>query len=210
MTFIEVVIAFAMFGVIAAALVSVMSATLSAQLRQQQQLAASELASRLILQWLDDPGTMPQKGKPIEYGPWRFRWDFIDDEPVRLVPAVADAVETGDAMLSNNRFIQLTAVVWLAEDSGGSRSGGEGAPSAVVKRLVDPIAFRNPDTIENMWNDPERRKWFFDRLAGFDSGGGGGGGGGGGRGQGGGTGRGGDGKAGGGQGQGKTGTGGGR
>jgi type II secretory pathway pseudopilin PulG len=79
MTFLEVVLAIALMGLIFAAVYSAFGFVGAMSRREQQKLAAAELANALIVQYLDDPNSLPTT-QPIDYGPWRFRYARAEED----------------------------------------------------------------------------------------------------------------------------------
>jgi type II secretory pathway pseudopilin PulG len=149
MTFLEVVFATAMLGIIGGAMFAAYGFAIASEAREQQRLGAAELANRLVLNYLDSPTGMPDKGKVIEGGPggaMKYRWEMVE-EPVHVVEAAADQRDKSrDSPLKNDRFINVTVRVWLGEESGGSRMFEATTPSATLSRMLDPISPRNPDS----------------------------------------------------------------
>lgn len=174
LTFLEVVAAVALLGVVAASMLGLLGFISGGQSRQAQQLAAAELANRLILMYLDDPTAMPAGREPIRYGPAQFRWEYQED-PITLTEAKPEGRQAGrtQSPLDNNRFSQITMRVWLSERSGGSRRPEQGAPAATLTRFFDPIALRNPDSGENLLSNPARMQEFMNRMMGLRGGSGG-------------------------------------
>jgi hypothetical protein len=174
MTFLEAAAATALLGMVAAALVGVMSFLSASQARQALVLAASELANRLVLMYLDDPTAMPEGTRPIAYGPHEYRWEYAE-EPLTLIEAVPGGRDPGRPQtLDPNRFVQVTVRVWLSERSGGAARPVPGVPSATLTRMMDPVALRNPDSGDNLLNNPTRMQEFMRRMMGFRDGTGGG------------------------------------
>ncbi|MCC6659305.1 MAG: hypothetical protein IT437_00295 [Phycisphaerales bacterium] len=176
MTFIEVVAAVGLLGVVAAALLGLLGFLTGSQSREAQQLAAAELGNRLILMYMDDPASMPPGRDPIAYGPAQYRFEY-KESPLELTearPQGRTATRTQSPM-SNTRFVELSVHVWLSERSGGAREPDAGAPGATLTRIMDPVAMRNPDSMENLIKDPARWQEWMNRMGGFSSGGGGGG-----------------------------------
>jgi len=167
LTFLETVAAMAILALLAATVGACFSFLSSSQIRQGHQLAAMELANRLMLQYLDDPETMPNKALPVQYGRSRYRWE-LRESPVKIEPAKRDVFEsrTANARLSLDRLKAISITVWLGEDSGGSAQPEVGVPVAGLTRLVDPIVVRNPDTFERIMNDPVLRQKFIDQFTG--------------------------------------------
>jgi type II secretory pathway pseudopilin PulG len=171
MTFLEVVAAFALLGVVTAAIFGVFGFVSGTQLRQQRMLGCAEVANRLMLQYLDEPTGMPDTHKPVEYGPQgapaRFRWDYSED-PVQITEVLADQRDQSrQSPFSPDRFRQVTIRVWLSEESGGSRFPEGDTPSATLSRMVDPMAPRNPDSFMNMLQNPEAFRQFMQTMMGF-------------------------------------------
>jgi prepilin-type N-terminal cleavage/methylation domain-containing protein len=167
-SFLEVVAAAALLGVVAASLVGVTGFVATGQARQAQRLAAAELANRLILMYLDDPTDMPKGRAPIQYGPNLYRWEYVE-QPITLIEAKPEGRDANRAQspLDNNRFAEVTIRVWLSERSGGSAAFRGGAPSATLSRIFDPLALRNPDSGDNLLHNPQRMQEFMQRLGGF-------------------------------------------
>lgn len=167
MTFLECVAATALLGLAAASIFSVFGFVVSSQTRQQQRLAAAELANRLVLMYLDDPISMPEPTKTLDYGPSLYRFEFVE-RPLTLTEAVPDGRDRNrPSPLPLDRFTEVSVRVWLSERSGGTRDGSGGVPQATVTRMFDPLAFRNPDSIEAQFKDPVRWQRYMERLMGF-------------------------------------------
>lgn len=144
MTFLEAVLASALLGIVSMAVFSALNYLVLQQKRSEQIAGAAEVANRVVVMFLDDPTGMPQGGRPIAYGRHLFRWTY-DAAPIE----VYDPNATDDPMpLSLTRLQELTVSVWLHEDSGGAYSPIDGTPGIVVRRMLDPLATRNPDSFE--------------------------------------------------------------
>jgi type II secretory pathway pseudopilin PulG len=173
-TFLEVVFATALVGVLAATLVGLFSFINATQRREQRYLAAAEVANRLMLNYLDNPAAMPDPGKVIEYGPpenpAKFRWSYTE-QPVRMNEARPEARdETRAGPLKRDRMKLVTVRVWLSEYSGGEMSHGDTVPGIVLTRLIDPLALRNPDSTTNMLKDPAAYQRWLEAMMGFTQG----------------------------------------
>jgi hypothetical protein len=158
MTFLEVVFAVAMLGVVAASLFGAYGFAIAGETREQRRLGAAEVANRLILNYLDSPSGMPDPSLPVKYGdpprPLLFRWEYFE-EPVRVVEAYGDRRDRArESPLKNDRFRQITVRVWLSELSGGSRYWEASTPSVTISRMLDPVAPRNPDSYMAMIKNP--------------------------------------------------------
>lgn len=164
-SFLEVVLALAILSMIAATSLSAISAITGQARAARQRLAAMELANRLVLQYMDDPTRMPRAELPIEYAQERYRWSLREGS-VSMVPVVAPQERTTMGPRRLDRFKTITMTVWLGEESGGRAVPDEGTPGAVLTRLMDPYALRNPDAIERLLADPQRRQWFLEAFTG--------------------------------------------
>ena len=170
MTFLEVVVAMALFGVVASAIIGVFSFTMGSQLREQRTLACAEVGNRLVLAYLDDRTTMPDPNKTLEYGPddhpIKFRWEYRED-PITLVESGADARDhSRTSPLRQDRFRQITVHVWLAEESGGSFHAEDWTPQVTLTRMFDPLYTRNPDSFMKVMTDPANLRRFMDDMQG--------------------------------------------
>ena len=161
LTLIETVAAVVLLSILAAGVLGALSSIIAQQVRQQRRLQAVELANRLMLQYLDDPTTMPSRTSPVAYGRERFRWE-INETPTRLVHAVADvaAERQQRSALVVDRIKAVSLRVWLSEESGGSFQFDPIYPTATLTRLVDPVAglYRNPDTMDAILKDDARKR----------------------------------------------------
>ncbi len=168
LTILETVAAVTLLGVVTSAMFGLLSYLVAAQVREQQRLGASELANRLVLQYLDDPNALPNSSLPLEYGINTFRWDHRDG-PVTLIESVPDGRDPArPSQLPLDRFMEVSVRVWLSERSGGAVRPETGVPIATVTRVYDPFYFtRNPDSGENMIQDPQRLEQMMQRLMGF-------------------------------------------
>jgi len=173
-TLIEAVLATVLLGMVAATLASAVSFMSGSQRRMQQRLGAAELANRLMLQYIDDQDAMPNKQLPIEYDMDLFRWTMNVD-PVEFTMAQPPPETEDNTIGSGINFdrIRLVSIsVWLGEDSGGSRGFSTEYPNAQITRLIDPLAFSNPDSLQTMIDSPGGMERLFERLMQLDENGG--------------------------------------
>jgi len=172
-TLIEAVLATVLLGMVAATLASAVSYMSSSQSRMQQRLGAAELANRLILQYIDDQDAMPSSSLPIEYDMDLFRWT-MDVAPVEFTmaePAVEEEANTIGSGINFERIRLVSIKVWLSEDSGGARGFSTELPNAQLTRLIDPLAFSNPDSLQTMLDTPGGMERLFERLMQIEDGG---------------------------------------
>src|SRR5690606_4570287 len=132
-------------------------------------LGAGELANRLMLQYIDDPKSLPNDGLEVAYGDRRYRWSLQVSDTV-LTPAVgAVAARTTDSAQDPQI---ITVSVWLSDSNGGTYSLGPDSLAVTLTRLYDPQAItRNTDALIRQVNDVEE---FLKRYGGIRGGAGGG------------------------------------
>lgn len=151
-TFLEAVLGVVLLGLVTASLAGAVSFMNKADARLSRKLAAAELGNRLILQFIDDRESLPQPSLPIEYNGTLFRWS-LDEEPVKFNVRSEGTGQSssgvgGGASLDRVRYVVVR--VWLDGESGGSRDFTNEVPHAVLTRLVDPLAFANPDSLQTL------------------------------------------------------------
>ncbi|MEQ8316492.1 MAG: hypothetical protein RIE77_11505 [Phycisphaerales bacterium] len=144
MTFLEAVLASALLGIVAMGVFGALNYLVLQQKRAEQFAGASEVANRVVVMYLDSPDNMPQGGRPIAYGRHLYRWTY-DAAPIDVYDPNATDEPTP---LSLTRLRELTVSVWLHEDSGGAYSPNPSIPGIIVRRMLDPLATRNPDTLQ--------------------------------------------------------------
>jgi hypothetical protein len=154
LTFLEVVFASAMLAMVAAVVFGAIGFMLSRQRAEQQTLGATEVASRLMLQYIDDPYVMPDNTLAVAYGPDRYRWEMQTRrvqlrpaEPVRPRNPTREG-ERQSTLIDRSDFITIS--VWLGEESGGTRDRSDAVPHASVSRVLYPMASRNSDSFERL------------------------------------------------------------
>ncbi len=160
MTLLEVVLAIAALGLVAASATTTLSFLYGSQVREQRRLGARELAHRLVLIRLDDPSDLPGASEKIPYAQDLYRYD-LHVAPVALHPQRhvmrAMARRRSESPVSIDRLEQITIRVWLSEESGGANRFDTSVPHAQIVRLIDPHYLnRNPDSGQKLFNDPNR------------------------------------------------------
>lgn len=149
MTFLEVVLASALLGIVAFGIFGALNYLVLQQKRAEQIAGAAEVANRVVVMYLDNPKAMPPGGRPIAYGRNLYRWTY-EASPID----VYDPNAIGEATpMSLTRLQELTVSTWLHEDSGGAYSPNPGTPGIVVRRMLDPLASRNPDSLDRAVKD---------------------------------------------------------
>jgi hypothetical protein len=85
-----------------------------------------------------------------------YRWT-LEEERVEFKVETNEEDQSGNAVgsgVSLSRIKLVTIKVWLGADSGGARAFEPGIPSATISRLIDPLAFSNPDSLGTMLETP--------------------------------------------------------
>ncbi|USN98115.1 MAG: hypothetical protein H6810_07950 [Phycisphaeraceae bacterium] len=173
-TFVEVVLGVALLGLVAATLAATVGAVGKSFQRQRDRLGAVEVASRLLLQRVDDEAEMPSPADPVGYGDRRFRFKIEENPTIVSLAAPAQMAineneRSGGADLSR-RFVAVTVTTWLAEDSGGSFIYDPDLPSATLTRVVDPLAFSTYDSAQRRLDTQEDIERFLNDFVGTTSG----------------------------------------
>ncbi len=158
-SFLEVILGVVLMGLVAATLATTVSAIGKSFRRERDRLAATEIASRVLLQRVDDEEAMPDPDKPIGYGEREFRFT-IKEQPVivSLSAPARDAIESssrGGGVDLGRRIVNVTVTVWLAEESGGAYLYDPALPHAILNRLVDPLSFSTHDSAERRLDTQE-------------------------------------------------------
>lgn len=175
MTFVESVLGVVLLGLVTASLAGAVAFMRNNQTRLEQRLGAAELANRLILQYIDDDESLPSRALPIEYGDRLYRWS-MDQQRVRFNTRTSGTGGSNTGVgggVSLDRIQLVTVRVWLAPDSGGSRDYHPETPNAVITRLIDPLAFSNPDSLETLIESPGGLERLMNRLMELEEGTGG-------------------------------------
>ncbi len=159
-SFLEVVLGVALLGLVAGTLSVTVSAVGGSFRRQQDRLAAAEIASRLLLMRADDEDSLPGPNAEIPYGERSFRW-MIEERPVQVVlseparEAAMNGTTGGNTLDLSRRIVAVTVTAWLSEFSGGSAGFNPDVPHYTLTRLIDPIAFTTSDSAEERLKDQE-------------------------------------------------------
>jgi type II secretory pathway pseudopilin PulG len=163
MSMLEVVFAVATLALITAAGFASIDFVMRLNLREQQRLGAAEVANRLLISYLDDEKSLPSEFNTISYGEFSYRYRKSRTKFSVIEASPVDAPSSGARPLSLDRFQQITVRVWLSEETGGSFDGS-GAPSVTLTRLLDPVALRNPDSLDARRGSPEGMRGMMDEL----------------------------------------------
>lgn len=148
-TFLEVVLASVLLGLLAASAVSAMSFVIATQERAQRKLKALEVANRLMMIYMDDPHDLDAlANQQIPYAGQKYRWSM---DKVEVTPIPAKIPEGGSPSMFQGlaRMDNVRIRAWLSEESGGAREPEEGIQVGTLVRIVDPAPLRNPDSLSN-------------------------------------------------------------
>ncbi len=149
LTFLEVVLASVLLGMLAATAVSAMSYVIGTQERAQRKLQALEVASRLMMIYMDDPAELKGlEGQLVPYAGLKYRWSMEKTE-VTPIPARLPEGASANTFQSLARMDNVRIRAWLSEESGGAREPEAGMQVGTIVRLVDPAPLRNPDSLQN-------------------------------------------------------------
>jgi len=159
-TLLETVLGVLLLGMVTATLAGAVGALRSQGERNRQRLAAMELANRLLLQYVDDEENLPSELLPVAYDGLLYRWrSEVRPVDVRISDAGRRTRdESGRTGFDFGRRLKVVSVsVWLAGESGGSDVENDRVPRASLSRIVDPIAFRNADSVDRRFGDDPTR-----------------------------------------------------
>jgi prepilin-type N-terminal cleavage/methylation domain-containing protein len=151
MTFIEVIAAIALLALVSTFVLSGLSFIESASARDRYRLAATEVAHRVILQYMDDP-TLLEPSKPYQYGDTNYRWilrhEYLADESndkqastSRKSARVAEGASFDDFV--KNQIHQVTVAVFLWDDDEALVSNSE--PLGQLTRIYNHFNDRNDE-----------------------------------------------------------------
>jgi hypothetical protein len=130
---------------------SAISSIVGMESNGRKRLDAYEVANRLMLQYLDDSKSMPDKNLPLEYGDRKFYWEL---DETQAVMKINQKQEAGANLQALDRF-KLVVVTVYDQDSDGLMDM-KGEPLALLSRAIDPYAPRNPDSLDTYDKDPTK------------------------------------------------------
>lgn len=149
MTFIEVALSVALLAGLAGVIATSYDSMQRLGTLQQHKLYATEVAHRLILNYLLDPSSLPEPGERIPYSSEFFYRHELDEEMLvpgrdsppgvtRRRPVPQRALET-DALFNAGLKMVTVRVYPLPVAEGGSGVGDPLAPLAEVRRIYNPV-----------------------------------------------------------------------
>jgi type II secretory pathway pseudopilin PulG len=177
-TLLEVVLAAVLLAMVSAGIFTTLGYLARAETQREKVAAAHEIASRLLLQYLDDASQMPSEAEPIKDGSGRHTFRFsVREEPVDVktslsggaagaaggapgasgVPGVGGA--DANQMLAQTKLLRATVYEGIATEQAGVRPG---EPLAQLTRLYNPMLMlmRNEDARNRALLRPD----FFEQL----------------------------------------------
>ncbi len=166
----EVVLSIAVLSLVVATSVAALAGIHANQRRHAHELACAEVAHRLMLTWLLDEKSLPNRSLPIPYDASLYRWDLTVGKVTISEGAALRGARTlssrSQSMISRDRLVYVTVNVWLASTPQGDVERTAHTPSFSLARIVDPLAFnRNPEAARTML-DPANRGDLLNRVLG--------------------------------------------
>jgi len=153
LSLLEVILSVVMLTGVTTSIMSAIAYVERADARDKRRLAAHEIGNRLILQWLDDSKSMPEPRLPIAYGD---RYEFFFE--LSITPAMMELNERqtrGETALQALDRYRLVAVRVFDSDDSVPGQAVPGEELALLWRLYDPAAARNPDAIARFGENDE-------------------------------------------------------
>ncbi len=173
---IEVVLASVLMGMIAATLVTGLGYVHAAHRRQERQLGAAEMANRIMLQYLDDKKALPSDALPIAYGArgeLRYYWKVETDKIELQLDRAGSESQAGRTSGVNlkNLLEMITVRIWHEQIPNVNPSLSGSPPDFMLKRIVNKMAVRNPDSIMKTFSTPEGMIEFLNQFQELQGGG---------------------------------------
>ncbi len=155
LTLLEVVLAVVMLSGVTASIMSAIAYVERGDARDRRRLAAYEVANRLVLQWLDDSKAMPEPWLPIAYGD---RYQFFFELSITPATMVLNERQggAGETTLQGLDRYRIVAVrIMDADESDPRRARPSTDELALIWRVYDPAASRNPDSTTRFGKNTE-------------------------------------------------------
>ncbi len=143
LTLLEVVVATAMLAILASAVLGAMTFMESYHAYSRHRLEATEVAHRLVTQYIDNQDLMPPENLPIQQGDSLYRWTMReeilvrDDDDTGLRRRVGRSASDLSAMAQIPEMLnRLTVAVYLDNPLDPSYAA---VPTAQLVRIYSPI-----------------------------------------------------------------------
>lgn len=158
-TFLEAVLAAALLGIVAGGVLGAIGWVWNMELRNRRELAAAEIANRVVIAYLDDATSLRDLPRVIYYENEPYRWK-ADRQRVSLQDANPNARVGPDGRRQDagtifQELVSLRVTAWHDDGSAGAFVPGS-APSASIDRIVNPLDFASYDSLERLLEDPDR------------------------------------------------------
>ena len=175
-TMIEVVLASVLMAMIASTLVSGLGYVHAAHRRQERQLGAAEMANRIMLQYLDDKNALPSDALPIAYGSrgeLRYYWKVGKEKiELRLDRAGTESQTVRTSSVDLKNLLEMVTVrIWHEQIPNVNPSLSGNPPDFMLKRIINKMAVRNPDSIMKQFSTPEGMIEFLNQFQELQGGG---------------------------------------
>ncbi len=157
-TLLEVVLAGVMLSLVAGGVFSSISHTFRADARARHRLAAHEVASRIMLQYLDSPKGLPSPNAPYSDGLYTFRWS-LEGDPVR----VKGDSERTSAIFDDTQVLRVKVFDGV-ERPGGQVSEGEQLAEIVRLNNFFLVISRNEDSKNRNLTDEDTLRRMLERA----------------------------------------------
>lgn len=152
LTVLEVVMASALLVTLASIVIGTLSFIEGVHMRDLHRLNATEVAHRVIAQYIDDPTLLPDEDLPLQQGDFLYRYvmreDIIeldDDGTTRRVASKRRALDVPATEQFGNLLRQILVQVYIDDDRVPERL--KLTPVASLERLYSPIAGREEDAV---------------------------------------------------------------
>ena len=152
LTVLEVVLASALLVTLASIVLGSLSFIEAVHVRDLHRLNATEVAHRVIAQYIDDPTLLPDEELPLQQGDFLYRYvmreDLIeiqDDGTTRRRAFSRRALDVPATEQFGNLLRQIVVEVYIDDERVPERYSL--APVARLERLYSPIAGREEDAV---------------------------------------------------------------
>lgn len=152
LTMLEVIMASALLVTLASIVFGSLSFIEGVYTRDLHRLNATEVAHRIIAQYIDDPTLLPDEDLPLQQGDFLYRYvmreDIIeleDDGSTRRIASTRRALDVPATEQFGNLLRQVLVEVYIDDERVPERNKLK--PVASLERLYSPIAGREEDAV---------------------------------------------------------------